>query len=241
MLLNKIKKEYVRFLHKNLLKFDDEEWYKNCIFGKEYYRKSYSQDGEDMVISSFLGNKGGGFYVDIGAFHPLKFSNTQYFYEKEWRGINIDANPGSMELFRKHRPRDINIECGIGESESEMSFYIFEEPAFNTFSEKLANSRTEWGNRILDNKLIKVLPLKSILDLYLPEGQKIDFIDIDAEDIDFEVLKSNDWEKYRPDIISVEYTGSINDLFKNDIYNYLTLLGYEFIARTRFSNIFKSQ
>ena len=70
----------------------------------------YSQNGEDLILNRFLENKKNGFYIDIGAHHPIRFSNTYLFYKKGWRGINIDAMPGSMDLFNKIRSRDINIE-----------------------------------------------------------------------------------------------------------------------------------
>src|SRR4030042_4646353 len=81
------------------IKQQDDE--KNDPFKKSHY----SQDGEDIVLASFYEEKPGykGFYVDVGALNPLRFSNTQYFYEKGWRGINIDATPGSMKEFNEIR------------------------------------------------------------------------------------------------------------------------------------------
>ncbi|MFA7355121.1 MAG: SAM-dependent methyltransferase, partial [Sulfurimonadaceae bacterium] len=75
-----------------------------------YALKSYSQEGEDMILRRLFEQQPNGFYVDVGAHHPKRFSNTYFFYKKGWRGINIDAMPNSMELFNKIRPRDINIE-----------------------------------------------------------------------------------------------------------------------------------
>ena len=84
---------------------------------KEYfdYKKSYAQDGEDVALAAFYDTQKGykGFYVDIGAHHPKRFSNTYFFYKKGWSGINIDAMPGSMHGFRLLRTRDINLEMGI--------------------------------------------------------------------------------------------------------------------------------
>jgi len=69
----------------------------------DYFRhkKSYSQDGEDVVLASFYENMKNyrGFYVDIGAHHPVRFSNTWMFYKNGWKGINIDPTPGSMKAF----------------------------------------------------------------------------------------------------------------------------------------------
>ena len=69
--------------------------------------KSYSQEGEDMILRRLFEKQKTGFYVDVGAHHPKRFSNTFFFYKKGWSGINIDAMPNSMRLFDKIRPRDI--------------------------------------------------------------------------------------------------------------------------------------
>ena len=76
-----------------------------------YAKRSYSQEGEDMLLDRFLEDRSVGFYVDVGAHHPKRFSNTYRLYCRGWRGLNIDANPGSMTLFQKLRPRDINVEA----------------------------------------------------------------------------------------------------------------------------------
>ncbi|WP_233706612.1 FkbM family methyltransferase, partial [Helicobacter marmotae] len=92
-------------------------WAKAKCKGRAIYRHaSYSIEGEDRILSALMGDKEGksGFYVDVGAHHPFRYSNTYLFYTWGWMGINIDATPGSMAAFRKHRPRDINIECAIG-------------------------------------------------------------------------------------------------------------------------------
>ena len=83
------------------------------LYVTRYSNISYSLQGEDMVLKELFADKNQGFYVDVGAHHPFRFSNTYLFYKKGWRGINIDAMPRSMELFDKFRPRDINIECGV--------------------------------------------------------------------------------------------------------------------------------
>ena len=80
-----------------------------------YRRTSYSQEGEDLILDRLLRRKPRGYYVDVGAFHPKKFSNTHLFYRRGWSGINIDATPGSMDEFRRVRPRDTNLEIAISD------------------------------------------------------------------------------------------------------------------------------
>ena len=95
------------------------EWLKRArqrILGRRaYMNPSYSIEGEDRIVRALLWEKHDkGFYVDVGAHHPFRFSNTYLFYTQGWSGINIDATPGSMKAFNKYRPRDINLEVGVG-------------------------------------------------------------------------------------------------------------------------------
>ena len=77
-------------------------------------------------------------------------------------------------------------------------FYIFNEGALNTFDQDVAMQRhndTSNNYQIIEKKEIQTKTLSEILDLYLPKNQKIDFFSIDVEGLDFEVLKTNDWNK----------------------------------------------
>ena len=89
-----------------------------AFFGINYER-SYSQEGEDRILLMPFENCKDGFYV---AHHPTRYSNTYLFYRMGWSGINIDAAPGSMNLFKKKRPRDINLEVAISDREEELTF-----------------------------------------------------------------------------------------------------------------------
>ena len=91
-----------------------------------YLKGSYSQKGEDLLMYKFFHNKQNGFYVDIGAFHPSRLSNTKYFYDKGWHGINIEPHPQRIKEFEKERKRDINLEMGIGNLDKNMDFYQIE-------------------------------------------------------------------------------------------------------------------
>jgi len=139
------------------------------------FKKSYSQDGEDMLLSAFFDDMGGrnkGFFIDIGALHPFRFSNTAHFYEKGWNGINIEPTPDAMALFEKHRKRDINLNIGIGETRDELTFYCFYEPALNSFSKELSEERDRTTNfKIRETKQIQIFPLSEVLDRHLEEGQ----------------------------------------------------------------------
>ncbi len=219
ILPNKIKHWLFNIKHLYISKYGDYYW---------------SQEGEDIILRRIFENKKNGFYVDIGAHHPYRFSNTYYFYRIGWRGINIDANPQSIELFNKYRKRDSNLNLAIGLSKRIMKYYMFNEPALNTFDELLAKERNNSGiYKIIEVKEVEVYPLKDVLEKFLPKGQEIDFMNIDVEGLDFEVIQSNDWNKYRPKVLLVEILPShtVEKLIDNEIYKYLKNIGYNLLAK----------
>jgi len=180
--------------------------------------------------------------VDVGAHHPKRFSNTYLFYKRGWRGINIDAMPGSMRSFNKVRPRDINLELGISEQKAQLDYYIFNEPALNGFSCDLSQERHAAESSYLIKDVIKVdvVPLHEVLDQYLPAGQSIDFMSVDVEGLDFQVLKSNDWNKYRPTYVLAEIlTSSLHEIEQSEIGQFMLNKGYVLYAKCVNSVFFK--
>lgn len=200
---------------------------------------SYSQEGEDRVLSRFLENKTNGFYIDIGAHHSFRFSNTYLFYRQGWTGINIDAMPGSMEPFKSLRPNDINLEIPISNQKQVLTYHIFNEPALNTFSKDEAKKKDGLRNyKIIDRVELNTFPLSEVLDKYLPENQDIDFMSIDVEGLDFEVLQSNNWNKYRPEMVLIEsLRSSLDNIKDNEVYTFLMEKEYSLVAKT-FNTLF---
>lgn len=204
------------------------------FFQDKYFVKSYSQEGEDMVLRRVFEHQETGFYVDVGAHHPKRFSNTYYFYKKSWRGINIDAMPGSMDEFNKVRTRDINIECPISEKPQLLTYYAFDEPALNGFSKCISFQRNnDTAYNIIFTKDMETATLESVFDRHLPPLTRIDFLSVDVEGLDFSVLKSNNWNKYAPQVILVEILGRcIEDVLDSEITAYLKGFGYEIFSKT---------
>lgn len=199
---------------------------------------SYSQDGEDVVLSAYYEDKNYiGFYVDIGAMHPFRFSNTQLFYERGWMGMNIDANPATMSNFSAHRPRDINLEFAISDKKEEVPFYIFCEPALSTLSPERAKLLVEkgWGQERVD--IVPAMPINEILDMYLPRNQHIDFINIDVESFELKILSNFNFKKFSPDFFLVEellqFDCDYTSCGQSDIHKVLFSEGYIAIAKTR--------
>lgn len=208
--------------------------------------KFYSQDGEDAVLAGFYEDKPNyqGFYVDIGAHHPLRFSNTQLFYERGWCGINIDATPGSMKEFNKLRKNDINIETGISDISGEAEYFLFEESALNSFDKKLSEERINHGWKLKEKIKAHLIPINDILEKYLPLNlQRIDFISIDVEGLELQILQSFNFTKYSPDYFLIEdlsnFDKDIIDLEHGNIYRFLTNRGYIVVAKTQRVFIFK--
>lgn len=205
-----------------------------------YAKTSFSQEGEDMIIRRFLDVKKKGFYIDVGAHHPFRFSNTYFFYRHGWRGINIDPLPHAMDLFKACRPRDINLNLGISSQSGSMSYYMFNEPAFNTFDAALALTRQTGIYKLLGKKLVPVMPLSSILERYEAEFKDIDFLSVDVEGHDLEVLRSNDWNRFRPRLVLVEClaTPSIQDVVHSDVHSFMQDNGYTMVAKSLYSCFF---
>jgi len=207
-----------------------------------YSLKSYSQEGEDMILRRIFENKQNGFYIDVGAHHPKRFSNTYFFYKKGWGGLNIDAMPKSMDIFNKVRPRDINIEQPISDRQQALTYYAFNEPALNGFSKRLSDTRDGIADyKVVFTKELETKTLDSVLETYLPsEISEIDFLTIDVEGLDFQVLKSINLTKYQPKVILVEILGSsLSELDDNEITRYLESQEYKIYAKAVNTVIFK--
>lgn len=188
---------------------------------------SYSQQGEDLAILKYFGRRWGGTYVDIGAFHPVKYSNTLSFHKMGWTGINVEPNPDNFKLFEQLRSKDINLNVAVGRSNEKLKYYSFNNAAVNTFNVENAKQwAAQPGFKILSEFDVEIVPLSEILKKNL-NGRAIDFMSIDVEGMDLEVLKSNDWSLFRPRMILVEDNILGYASYKDcPIYTYMVEQGY---------------
>lgn len=207
---------------------------------------SWSQAGEDAMLLPFLGDRRDdasykGFYVDVGAHHPVLFSNTKIFSDRGWRGINVDASADAIDKLKRERSRDINVNVGIGVESGELDYYRMSLPAMNTFSREFAEKSAKEGVKILGVVKVPVVTLREILERYLPCGQHIDFMSIDCEGLDLSILKSNDWTRYRPDFILVEiHTGGKNwEIPTCPVTRFMNEQGYEFVGQGVVTTLYK--
>jgi len=199
---------------------------------------SFAQCGEDRLLDYLFKSRTAGFYVDVGAFHPVAFSNTLALYLQGWRGINIDAFPGSMKAFHELRPRDINVECAIAEGGGERDYIQIgsDHHQMNSFAPEFqARFQGQFGIRPDNVRRVrmKTRTLSSVLEEHVGDDQPIDLLSVDVEGLEQEVLASNDWTRFRPDVVMIEHHAELtSDIFGAPIVVYLDRHGYRLIGKT---------
>jgi FkbM family methyltransferase len=211
---------------------------------EQYKRTIFSQEGEDMILSRIFENQSQGFYVDVGAHHPTRFSNTYYFYLRGWHGINVDAMPGSMAPFHAIRPRDVNLEIAVGEKEGKLTYHIFNDPALNTFDPALAKEREGIKQyRIVETKEIEIRPLAKLLEEHMADKTGIDFLSVDVEGLDLAVLRSNDWTRFSPKYVLAEDSTAetVEQALHSPVAQFLYSVGYVLFAKTVYTQLFRKR
>jgi len=172
---------------------------KNNFFLK---KKTYSMHGEDLVIERYFKEVDNGFYVDVGCYHPIQYNNTVLLSQKGWRGINVDINEFSIKLFNFCRPGDLNLNLAVSDKNGEVDFYYQKKlSVLNTIVKAQANM--VFQNRVKKGK-IKTRTITEILDSSIYKNKPIDFLKIDVEGVDLDILKSLDFSRYSPKLICVE-------------------------------------
>jgi FkbM family methyltransferase len=207
----------------------------NIYLKNKYFfsKKSYAMDGEDIAIDQYIKNKLNGFYVDVGAHHPLQRNNTHLLFKRGWTGINVDVNEFSIDLFNYLRPNDINLQIAISDNNGEITFYFQKNfSQLNTTDKKVAK---EHFNNNFKEKKVKCQSIDSILKNSQFKNKEIDFLNIDVEVAEMKVLKTLNFKIYHPKVICIEILG-YRDLdqdqreinIKNDeIYKFLINKNYK--------------
>lgn len=206
------------------------------------FNKSYSQCGEDLLVQYVFRLRGINkpSFIDIGANDPYFLNNTAIFYDKGCRGLNIEANPYLINRFKESRQEDINLNIGIGDTEGIFNFYIMNDPTLSTFSKDECEKYIKTGKYLLQEITeIHITTIKKILDDYF-NGQFPDFLSLDAEGMDFEILKSIDFEVTAPKVICVEaaeYSSIGAGVRRQELIEFLVLKGYYEYANTNLNAI----
>ena len=211
----------------------------NCLKKRKYY----SQAGEDVFIVEYFKNKDRGFYVDIGCFHPIMYSNTAALYNNGWNGINIDMNKTSVDLFNIIRKKDKNFCVALSNTQENREGYIdhFFSPInslnkeFSSYASKNISNRDHKTINLTTYTFEKFIESKNI---NIPN---INFLNIDVETFDFQVLEGFNLNKFKPELICIEMINSKGDLQQDKYEAYLSKFNYSMINKIGLNGFFELQ
>lgn len=209
---------------------------------RDPHRKtSYSQSGEDLIVQYILAELKVDRvrYVDVGAHHPRALNNTAIFYEAGHRGINIEPNPLLFRMLARARRRDINLNVGISVEPGVERFYVTDPPSTSTFEASRLPMLESEGIRVVDAVEIPTVAINAVLAEHL--GAPPEFLSVDAEGRNLEVLQTLDFERFAPTVLCVESTSfsttgrSVKD---GRLLGYVEKQGYLVYADTWINTIF---
>lgn len=200
---------------------------------------SYSQFGEDIIVSSIFWylRIPTPFYLDVGAFAPKFLSNTFYFYQRGSRGVCVEPDPARLSAFRRVRRRDLCLSVGVGaEDKDTVPFYVLSEPSLSTFDEAGALQHKTGGKVSIRAVIsVPVYSLNTLIEKYCPRCP--DFLSVDVEGLDMEILQAMDFERYRPAVICVETIDFYTQEKQFTVVNFLKTKGYRVQADTVINTI----
>lgn len=206
--------------------------------------RSFSQEGEDLIIQRILKEKNikfkNLFYLDIGAGHPIKYSNTFYFYISGSKGISIDAFTKNVSLHKFFRPNDNVLNLLVGENRESVNYFMFRESELNTTSLNRVKFLQEKKINYYKVKKIKQETISSIFQRFTKkEIKKINFFNIDIEGSESKILKQINWKIFQPKIICAEIISkNFKDIYKDQVYQILEENGYVLYSKLVNSVIF---
>jgi len=212
---------HLRQLAKNYIQ------HRNEVRVKYKASRSYSQCGEDLIANYIFDNYlriSKPTYLDIGAHHPMYLSNSFLFYQKGSYGVCVEPDPDLCTTIVQKRPKDVCINAGIGFSHDKTAdFYIMNEKTLNTFSKSQVEyyeSRT--GYRVEKRVTIPLLSVNDLIKKYFDPCPN--FVTIDVEGLDIEILRSFNFETYRPEVFCVETLTYAEDKTEHKIQNIMQLM-----------------
>lgn len=209
---------------------------------------SYSQCGEDLIVSYLLNMMkiSRPSYLDIGAHHPTYLSNTYLFYQRGCRGVCVEPDPDLFKKIKHKRNGDRCLNVGVGAGGAEMTkmdFYIMSSRTLNTFSKAEAERYQSYGNQKIKQVIpIPVISVNDIIKKYFASAPN--FVSLDVEGLDFQIIQSIDFANYRPDVFCIEtlsYTEDRTERKLNEIIDLMHQNRYVTYADTYINTIFVEQ
>ena len=199
-------------------------------------KTSYSDQGEDVVLDRVLWHVAKhkwdkpGFYLDIGAHHPTKGSVTKRLYDRGWRGVCVDMDQNSIDLFAEQRPEDIAVRAAAAETDGELTgYYVASGTSLFHTCDPVEAERLRGKYEVREER-VPALSATSIMDLHAP-GKSVDFLNIDVQRLEMDVLQGIDFTRYAPKVLAVEiHTDSIDKMLTSEVSGYLRYQGYKPVA-----------
>lgn len=167
---------------------------------------SFAQNYEDVILRKLFGEKQNGFYVDVGAFHPIKNSVTKYFYDMGWTGVNLEPNLDMLTAFEEYRPRDTNLDWALSSSSGRKPFYVSPDQGWSTLNSELADAYSRAGDCLIAGQA-DTHTLEHLFETVV--NQEVDFLKIDVEGHEREVILGGNWQKFRPTVLIAETTAPL--------------------------------
>lgn len=177
---------------------------------------SYAQNREDLILNAFFKESEKGFYVDVGANHPVHESVTKLFYDKGWRGMNVEPTTWLYRLLCVNRPRDINVQVGVSDKEGSMRFREYPKgDGLSTFSAEMQKMYEKNDYFYAQDYKEYDVPIQTLAHIFAAHKvASIDFMKVDIEGYEYEALIGNDWKKYRPKVLCIEANHIVRDWHK---------------------------
>ena len=198
----------------------------------------YAQYGEESIILDFFGQDSKGIVVDVGAADGIRYSNSRHLIDLGWSGVLVEPHPTYFDKINElYKDTDsvTTINAAVYSEEGESPFYVYgrdEHEQVSTLSKEFKERVVKvHGDKFEENPtMVSVIRLSTVLQ----EAGKVDFLSVDCEGVDMDVIKSNDWDLYRPSLVCIEHS-----MPKEELHEYMNSVGYTFLQATAGNSFFK--
>jgi FkbM family methyltransferase len=205
---------------------------------------SFSQAGEDRIVRFLFDVIGVTHptYLDVGAYHPFNLSNTALLSLNGSLGVNVEPDPDAIAAFSRHRPRDVNLNIGVGPEAGSLTFYRMSLPTLNTFDREAAERVRESSGGVHDIVGTVEVEVRTMAGVIADVGRCPEFLTLDAEGLDHAILQTMPTWPGRPVVVCVEllaYAGVLAHATRADeIPRLMDELGYAMLADTWVNGVF---